>query len=94
MSSVVAAQMLPALLLRLGAWAVVVLVLCSEISADPEERRDLGQEPAHQQRVQEMLRAVVAERATAFNPHRGTVDPRACEKATSVYDNFWGPFAS
>jgi hypothetical protein len=67
-------------------------VPCSEISADPEERRDLGLEPAHQQRVQHMLRAVVAERATAYNPHRGTADPRACEKATGEYNGFWGPF--
>lgn len=65
---------------------------CSEISVDPEERRDLGREPAHQQRVQHMLRAVVAERATAYNPHRGTADPRACEKATVEYNGFWGPF--
>jgi hypothetical protein len=27
---------------------------------------------------------------TAFNPHRGPVDPAACAKALGPYGGFWG----
>ena len=65
-----------------------------ELSTDPGETRDLGAEPAQQARVSAMLRAVLLERENAFNPHRGRLDPRACEVATGKYRGFWGPFAS
>ena len=72
---------------------VRAVCLGSKISADPEERRDLGLEPEHQPRVHAMLRAIVEERTKAFNPKRGTIDPRACNAAMGKYKGFWGPFA-
>ena len=65
-----------------------------KISEDPEERHDLGADPAHEQRVSTMLRSIVTAREAAFNPDRGRSDSRACQVALGKYGGFWGPFAT
>ena len=42
-------------------------------------------------KVKSMVAKIEAELLTAFNPHRGSTDPRACESALAR-GNFWGPF--
>jgi hypothetical protein len=37
-----------------------------------------------------MYKKLEAYETTAFNPHRGPVDPAACHKALGEYGGFWG----
>ena len=60
------------------------------IAEDPRETTDLA--TAMPAKVAELYKKVTAYESTAFNPHRGPVDPAACEKALGEYGGFWGPF--
>lgn len=44
------------------------------------------------EKVEELRAKVEAYEATAFNPHRGSSNPAACQKALGPYGGFWGPF--
>ena len=58
------------------------------IKDDPLETTDVAAKyPA---RLAEMYKKLEAYEATAFNPHRGSVDPAACDKALGEYGGFWG----
>ena len=60
-----------------------------ELRSDPFERVDLAQQ--EYQRVAKMTKKLEMAERTAFNPHRGRTDPRACQAARDR-GNFWGPF--
>jgi hypothetical protein len=60
-----------------------------ELRSDPFENNDLAATmPA---KVAELRGRLEAHEATAFNPHRGNVDPAACAHAIAR-GGFWGPF--
>ena len=61
-----------------------------ELEADPLETNDLARsEPAKLRELQAMLDA---HERTAFNPHRGGNDPKACAAALGPWRGFWGPW--
>ena len=61
-----------------------------DLTADPLEATDLAiSMPQTVERMRSRLEVLLP---TAFNPHRGNVDPRACEAALGKYGGFWGPF--
>jgi len=61
-----------------------------ELKSDPLEANNLAaQQP---ERVAAMRKKLMAYEDTAFNPHRGTDDPAACQMAMGPYGGFWGPF--
>lgn len=55
---------------------------------DPSEKQD--QSWAFPGKANEMVKKVEQLELTAFNPHRGTTDPRACEAALGRWVGFWG----
>ena len=60
------------------------------LRVDPMEKEDLsGSEPGMMARLWTKLEEY---EATAFNPHRGTVDPEACITAATKWGGFWGPW--
>ena len=61
-----------------------------ELRSDPLEAHDVA--AANPERVASMRKKLMAYEDTAFNPHRGTDDPMACELAMGKYGGFWGPF--
>eukprot|EP00038_Savillea_parva_P020803 m.32546 g.32546 ORF g.32546 m.32546 type:complete len:730 (-) comp4898_c0_seq1:218-2407(-) len=61
-----------------------------ELRSDPLEANDVA--AANPERVASMRKKLMAYEDTAFNPHRGTDDPMACELAMGKYGGFWGPF--
>jgi len=56
---------------------------------DPFEAKDVAW--AFPDKVRTMISQIEALELTAFNPHRGSTDPRACERALAR-GNFWGPW--
>lgn len=61
-----------------------------DLEADPLEAIDVAhKQPQILKQMREMLERA---EATAFNPHRGGVDPRACKRVHEAYAGFWGPF--
>ena len=59
---------------------------------DPSELVELSTSlPAVKTALLERLLFLI--NTTAFNPDRGTEDPRACEVGIAKYSGFWGPFA-
>lgn len=61
-----------------------------DIRADPLETTDVA--ASHPHILQQMRTKLEAYETTAFNPHRGTLNPNACKKALGEYGGFWGPF--
>ena len=61
-----------------------------DLRADPFENNDLA--AAHPRKVAELFAKVDAYARSAFNPHRGKVDPAACETGLTVHGGFWGPW--
>ena len=63
-----------------------------DIFADETEDHDLSASmPA---RVAELLAALRAAEATAWQPRRGVVDPAVCQQQRAAYRGFYGPFAN
>ena len=63
-----------------------------ELRSDPVEATDRAAEhPAVVARMRARLEALLP---TAFNPHRGPVDPAACDTAMGRYGGFFGPFVA
>jgi len=60
------------------------------IGLDPFEDTDLA--ASNPSRVVAMLAKLEAYEQTAFNPHRGQIDPAACRAVLGEYGGFWGPF--
>ena len=65
------------------------------VAEDPAETKELS---AQEPRILAAMRQRFAElQQSNFEPDRGSVDPRACELATTLYADsggcFWGPFA-
>lgn len=56
---------------------------------DPFERKDVAW--AFPKKVQQMISQIEQLELSAFNPHRGSTDARACESALAR-GNFWGPW--
>jgi hypothetical protein len=69
----------------------LLYIVLSQLDTDPEERHDIGAVPEQRSRVNTMHAAVMAGRASAYNPVRGNTDPRACIAALAR-GGFWGPF--
>jgi hypothetical protein len=69
----------------------LLYIVLSQLDTDPEERHDVGAAPEQRSRVNTMHAAVMAGRASAYNPVRGNTDPRACIAALAR-GGFWGPF--
>ena len=61
-----------------------------DIRKDPEERQDLAKTMPDV--LKQMQQRLEKQRATYFNPNRGTVWPGACDVALNKYSGFWGPF--
>lgn len=62
------------------------------LKEDPLERHDLSEKMPS--RLRKLHLKLEEYEATAFNPHRGSIDPLACEYAVKKYGGFWGPFLS
>ena len=61
-----------------------------DIQQDPEEHVNLaGKMPDVLKEMQKKLAKYTASR---FNPDRGNKWPGACDKATKMYNGYWGPF--
>lgn len=59
-----------------------------DLRSDPLELIDLaGEQP---ERLAVMYKKLEQYELSAFNPHRGPVDPAACAKAMGEYGGFWG----
>lgn len=61
-----------------------------ELVGDPLEGIDLS--AAMPERVESMRKRLEALLPSAFNPHRGKVDPACCDAAMGTYGGFFGPF--
>ena len=61
------------------------------VTEDPTEHNDLGTDPVHQDKLDELLGRLAATSKTFFNPSRGDGDPKAC---VQVAENggFFGPW--
>ena len=62
------------------------------IIKDPEERVDLAGNSSMSSILDELRARATAYREKMFRPHRGFVDPKACQTAFEKYDAFWGPW--
>lgn len=58
------------------------------LEADPFEKEDLAW--AFPEKAQQMVARIEELERSAFNPDRGTTDPRACEAALGRWQGFWG----
>jgi hypothetical protein len=61
------------------------------ITEDPTEHNDLGADPAHQDKLDELLGRLVAVAKTNFDPDRGPGDPAACVQI-KANGGFFGPW--
>ena len=61
-----------------------------DLVADPQERHDLA--ATHPDKLKVMQKKLSEYESTAFNPHRGGINPQACDVAFNKYHGFWGPF--
>ena len=61
-----------------------------ELRADPFENNDLA--ATMPEKVAELVAKTDSYAASAFNPHRGQVDPAACETGLTKHRGFWGPW--
>ena len=61
-----------------------------DLTADPLEASDLAARMPG--RVESMRQRLEALLPSAFNPHRGAVDPACCSAALRRYEGFFGPF--
>lgn len=59
---------------------------------DPSERIELSS-VMPEMKAALLDRLLILINTTAFNPDRGSVDPRACDVGVAKYNGFWGPFA-
>jgi len=62
-----------------------------ELYSDPAERHDLAAMETSKPIIAHLRKIVEDAIDTAYNPHRGKDDPRAC-KAAERRGGFWGPF--
>merc|ERR1712232_865236 len=61
-----------------------------DILQDPGEHVNLAAKKPEV--FQQMMKRVAELQQTVFSPHRGEVDPAACDMALGKYKGFWGPF--
>jgi len=61
-----------------------------DLTADPVEASDVAR--TYPERVKAMRQRLETLLPTAFNPHRGALDPACCEAALGRHGGFFGPF--
>eukprot|EP00658_Telonema_sp_P-2_P072480 TRINITY_DN61611_c0_g1_i1.p1 TRINITY_DN61611_c0_g1~~TRINITY_DN61611_c0_g1_i1.p1 ORF type:complete len:184 (-),score=43.93 TRINITY_DN61611_c0_g1_i1:107-658(-) len=61
-----------------------------DLSADPLETTDVANK--HPEVIKAMYAKMEKYESSAFNPHRGDYNPKACQAALTKYSGFWGPF--
>jgi len=61
-----------------------------DLDDDPLETTDLAADSVDT--VARLHAKLSAYEASAFNPHRGSSDPKSCETAVQQYGGFWGPW--
>ena len=61
-----------------------------DLVSDPLEENEVTAQ--YPDVVKRLRNEILSIETTAFNPDRGTTDPKACEAVFNRYEGFWGPF--
>lgn len=62
------------------------------VEEDPSESKDLSREPAQQERLQRMIKALAKQNQTLFMPERGETELKACYSMMLNGGGHFGPF--